>query len=365
MLNYKLQCRHSACSDNTCYIIPPHVLEHVAQNASTPSQRQNARLALDHIYYAHDRRETARVSTLLAGPAVAAAMAPPTTHRAIYSCEGTQNPHVKLERSEGGPASPDTDANEAYDYTGITWNFYWNILKRNSVDGAGLPMVSNVHLDATIQNAYWDGTQMFYCDPTPGVFNRFTISLDVIAHELTHGVTQNTAALTYRSQSGALNESISDVFGSMVKQWHLKQSAAQADWLIGAGLFVQVPGRNRVALRSMKAPGTAYDDPDLGKDPQPDHMKRYVTLPETRQGDWGGVHVNSGIPNRAFYLTALALGGNSWDRAGPIWYYALTNSLKPNAQFTDVKAATVQAAKHLYGAATATIVRTNWSKVGV
>lgn len=354
-------CRNPACG--VCSIIPPHILEHVATHAASAAHRLAAEQALQQLYETHDRRETARVNTLLAGPAAAPAVH--AANRTVYSCEGTQNPHYKLMRSEGDAASPDTDTNEAYDYAGVTWDFYWQILQRDSVDGAGLPLISNVHLDAAIRNAFWDGTQMFYCDPTPGMFNRFTIALDVVGHELTHGVTQNTAALVYRSQSGALNESISDVFGSMVKQWHSGQSAAQADWLIGAGLFVQVPGRNRAALRSMKDPGTAYNDPDLGADPQPGHMKNYKVMPETRQGDWGGVHINSGIPNKAFYLTAIALGGNSWDRAGPIWYQALTKKLTPNAQFADMKAATVQAAKDLYDAATADAVRNSWSQVGL
>src|SRR5262249_6826367 len=148
-------------------------------------------------------------------------------------------------------------------------------------------------------------------------FNRFTISVDIMGHELTHGVTAYTAGLIYQGQSGALNESISDVFGSMVKQFALSQTVATADWLIGAGIFT--PKVNGVALRSMKEPGTAYNDPVLGKDPQPADMAHYVNT----SSDNGGVHINSGIPNRAFYLTAVALGGNSWDRAGRIWYATL------------------------------------------
>src|SRR4029079_10299870 len=135
---------------------------------------------------------------------------------------------------------------------------------------------------------------------------------------LTHGVTQDEAQLVYSNQSGALNESLSDVFGSLIKQFSLNQTADQADWLIGAGLLTkQVKG---VALRSMKAPGTAYDDPVLGKDPQPDHMSRFVTT----AADRGGVHITSGIPNRAFYLAATAIGGYAWEVAGKIWYTTLT-----------------------------------------
>src|SRR5207245_10045279 len=114
---------------------------------------------------------------------------------------------------------------------------------------------------------------------------------DASGYELTHGVTQNTAALEYSGQPGALNESIADGVGTIVKQWRLGESVDQADWLIGAGLFTTaVQG---VALRSMKDPGSAYDDPQIGKDPQPKFMKDFVNTTD----DNGGVHINSGIPN--------------------------------------------------------------------
>ena len=143
----------------------------------------------------------------------------------------------------------------------------------------------------------------------------------MIGHELAHGVTQYSAGLVYRNQAGALNESMSDVFGALVEQYVRQQSAAEASWLIGEGLFTdQVQG---TALRSMKAPGTAYDDDVLGKDPQPDSMDGYVHT----SADNGGVHINSGIPNRAFCLVATTLGGNAWDAPGRIWYETLTGGI--------------------------------------
>jgi hypothetical protein len=173
-------------------------------------------------------------------------------------------------------------------------------------------------------------------------------------------VTQYTAKLVYSNQSGALNESVSDVFGSMVKQYALGQTSAQADWLIGAGLLAA--GVKGVALRSMKAPGTAYDDPVLGKDPQPDHMSKYVNT----TSDNGGVHINSGIPNKAFYLTSIALGGNSWDRAGHIWYNTLLDTrLSASAQFQDFANLTVDNANKLYGATVGNAVVQAWQQVGI
>src|SRR5690606_37493232 len=155
---------------------------------------------------------------------------------------------------------------------------------------------------------------MVFGDGDGEIFRRFTSSLSVVGHELTHGVTQYTSNLVYRGQSGTLNESVSDVFGALVEQFSAGQRTETASWLIGEGLFTdQVEGR---ALRSLKAPGTAYDDDILGADPQPDHMDGYITTDD----DNGGVHLNSGIPNRAFYLVADSVGGHAWERAGRIWY---------------------------------------------
>ena len=126
-------------------------------------------------------------------------------------------------------------------------------------------------------------------------------------------------ALVYRDQSGALNESVSDVFAACFKQHLAGESAADGDWLIGEGIFVA--GINARALRDMAAPGTAYDDPTLGADPQVGHMDDFIETTD----DNGGVHLNSGIPNRAFQLAATAIGGTSLEGAGQIWYAALTS----------------------------------------
>lgn len=176
----------------------------------------------------------------------------------------------------------------------------------------------------------------------------------MLGHELAHAVTQYTANLTYQGQSGALNESMSDVFGACTKQRHLGQDAASADWLVGEGIFVE--GINGRALRSMLEPGTAYDDPALGKDPQVGSMADYVETTD----DNGGVHLNSGIPNRAFVLAARAVGGESWSGAGRIWYAALTSGLAADSDFATFAAATVAAAgEH------ADAVREAWTTVGV
>jgi Zn-dependent metalloprotease len=194
------------------------------------------------------------------------------------------------------------------------------------------------------------------------VFTGFTGSLSVIAHELAHGVTEYSGGLEYQGQSGALNESLSDVFGALAEQHALGQTADEASWLIGAGLFTDaVEGE---ALRSLAAPGTAYDDDVLGRDPQPGHLHDYVETTD----DNGGVHINSGIPNKAFHLVAAALGGFAWERAGVIWYRTLTGGmLSPTVDFTGFAAATVAAAEAEYGEESEEVaaVRAGWSGVGV
>ena len=205
---------------------------------------------------------------------------------------------------------------------------------------------------------------MVFGDGDGLVFTDFTRSLDVIAHELTHGVTEFTANLEYHNQSGALNESISDVFGSLVKQWSLKQTADAADWLIGEEVFT--PQIEADALRSMKSPGSAYDNDLIGKDPQPDRMDKFVELPDTEEGDWGGVHINSGIPNRAFYLTAVAIGGFSWEAPGHIWYASLLAS-NEFTRFQDFADTTYVKAGQLYGTGSTEqkAVAAAWQEVGI
>ena len=230
-----------------------------------------------------------------------------------------------------------------------------------------MSLISSVHYLKGYDNAFWNGEQMVYGDGDEDLpadqrlFNRFTIAIDVIGHELTHGVTQYEAQLAYWDQSGALNESFSDVFGSLVKQYKLEQSADAADWIIGEGLFTEnVKG---VGIRSMKAPGTAYNDPVLGKDPQPAHMKNYVHT----QQDNGGVHINSGIPNHAFYVVAREIGGYAWEKAGRIWYVSLCDKLHERSTFQDAANLTYQTAGELFGNGSLEqkAVKIGWEEVGI
>jgi Zn-dependent metalloprotease len=339
-------------------IVPPYLLERLTERG-TPNQAMRAAQALP-LDAVHRSRRLATAEA--PRPAVQRTAGEPSPHRSVADCHGRTTLPGDLVRDEGGPPTGDAAADEAYEGLGSTWALYEQVYGRDSLDGHGLPLDASVHYGEQYDNAFWDGSRMVFGDGDGITFNRFTLAVDVVGHELTHGVTQRTAALEYQGQSGALNESVSDVFGSQVKQRALGQDAASADWLIGAGLFTdEVAG---VALRSMKAPGTAYDDPKLGKDPQPATMAGYV---ETTS-DNGGVHINSGIPNHAFYLAATAIGGNAWDGAGRVWFDVLTGgSLAPDVDFAGFAEATVAAAGARFGSGSPQrdAVRDAWATVGV
>ncbi|MCS6924449.1 MAG: M4 family metallopeptidase [Candidatus Binatia bacterium] len=339
-------------------ILPPHILRSIAQNGTAQQRTASMQtLAIDHTFRALRTRPRLGVP---ARPRMLPAEGMKV--RTIFDARHTQTLPGEVVRIEGGPPTGDVAVDEAYDGLGATYDFFWEIFERNSIDDEGMPLDATVHFGQNYDNAFWDGQRMVFGDGDGDLFNRFTISLDIIGHELAHGVTEDEAQLIYFFQAGALNESMSDVFGSLVKQYVLGQTAEQADWLIGAGLFTA--NVNGVALRSMKAPGTAYNDPVLGKDPQPAHLRDFVRTFE----DNGGVHINSGIPNRAFYLAATKLGGYAWEKAGRVWYETLRDSrLRPNSGFQRFARLTVSNAARLFGAGSAEeqVVRQSWSEVGI
>jgi len=249
--------------------------------------------------------------------------------------------------------SHDKDTVQAYNGGTSTFVFLKDIFKRDSINNRGMLIKSSVNFGENFNNAFWNRYQMVY-GKGDGVFLHNLTHLDVVAHELGHGVTQYTVNFDYQGQSGALNESLSDVYGSLVKQYTLKQNVEEADWKIGDDVVVAM-GQ---CLRSMKNPGTAYDNAAMGKDPQPASMDAYDNTTE----DNDGVHINSGIPNKAFYVTCNSLGGNSWDKAAHIWHSTMSNfnvaenkhfddiePLSPTTNFEQFATRTVQIAGKLYG----------------
>jgi len=343
--------------------LPPHVLRDIARNGAE-EERQAAldTLAADSTFRTlRAIRQAAPVAT--ASPATVSLAAVAGTgdekqlQRTIFDCDNTRRLPGASARTEGAPATDNPAVDEAYDGLGATYDFFWETLHRNSIDDQGLALNGHVHYGNRYNNAFWDGQRMIFGDGDGVLFNRFTVSLDIMGHELTHGVTEKEAQLVYQDQSGALNESVSDVYGSLVKQYRNgDQAAGDADWLIGEGIWAD-SGRGE-ALRSMKDPGTAFEG-----DQQPAHMGDYVNTID----DNGGVHINSGIPNKAFYLTATEMGGYAGTKAGPIWYAALRDPrLKPDASFVQFARLTVINAEILFpDGREKQIVQNAWNEVGV
>ena len=342
-----------------CTIAPPHILREIASRGDA-QEREAAERTLE----VTRALRTARLRAIATGAPPPAAETEAlfrrrTGARSTHDAGNMTRLPGRLVRDEASSDSGDTAVDEAHVYAGITRDFLQKVFRRRSLDGRGMPLVSTVHYDRDYENAFWDGGQMVYGDGDGRVFQRFTVCLDVVGHELAHGVTQFTSNLVYFEQPGALNEHFSDVIGSLVKQWHRGEDAAAADWLIGAGLLA--PGIRGRALRSMSAPGTAYDDPLIGRDPQPAHMRDFHHGPE----DQGGVHINSGIPNRVFWRVATEIGGPAWELPGRIWWQAFTGMLRARADFGDAARATADAAGELGGRGAAATVLAAWREAGV
>lgn len=340
---------HSCHNPFHCFV-PPYLIRQLAESED-PEIRS---LALEAIALDTAARTTRK--TLATMPAMAAIPSiTGTKERRVYDMRYKRFPLPgKLRRSEGDPVSTDEVVNEAYDHAGVVYDFYADIFERNSLDNRGMALISSVHLDRKWNNAFWNGEQMAYGDGDGRLFNRFTKALDVVAHEMTHGVVTHESNLEYEYESGALNEHFADVMEALVKQWYLKQTADQSDWLIGADIVgAEFPGK---AIRTFKAE-KAYE-----KDPQPKHLQDKYTGDD----DNGGVHINSGIPNHAFYQVALELGGFAWEKAGRIWYQTLRN-LNKSSQFQEAANMTYAVAGTLYGADSLEqqAVKKGWNAVGI
>ena len=341
-----------------CSIIPPHIFNRLSQSRDPELQRLGLRGLQITARLRAQRSANESVEGL-------AADTPGVLTRTVYTASHNETLPGRIVRSEGGAATGDTAEDQAYDGAGIVWDFYKNVFERDSIDGRGLRLDSTVHYGAGYDNAFWNGSQMVYGDGDGRLMHHFTGAIDVIGHEMTHGVTQNESALAYLGESGALNESLSDVFGILVKQRHLNLDAASSDWLIGVGILIApnpLPqGAVCRGLRDMLNPGTAYRGLAFGDDPQPaTYADRF-----TGSDDGGGVHINSGIPNKVFATYAVAVGGNAWETPGRVWYKAATGSgLPKTATFAQFKAITIDAARQI-DASTVPALQYAWASVGV
>lgn len=342
-------------------ILPDYVLRNIAEHGDEDERRY----ALDALATSTTLRSTrvqAEARRSVAPPSqVAAVAAAPAPERIIRDAKGTRDLRAPVVRSEGQDPVDDPAVNEAFERIGDTWSFFWEIFARNSIDQQGGPLDAVVHYGAHFDNAQWNGRQMLFGDGGR-VFTRLTQSRSVTAHELGHGIIQHDGPMLYEGQSGALNESMADVIGALVDQWKAGQTPNEADWLIGREILREdVTGH---ALRSLKDPGSAYDDDVLGDDRQPKHMNGY----EVTADDYGGVHINSGIPNHAFYLFATKLARPAWEDAGRIWYATLGHPrLMATSDFRRFARLTRYVATTLYGRESSEVQALGeaWDGVGI
>ncbi|WP_063997290.1 M4 family metallopeptidase [Streptomyces phaeochromogenes] len=317
-----------------CSFVPAHILDHIA--------RVHARESLDPT----DAQRSAVLSEEFRRARTQAPLSVPNTP-ALQELgeglvEGIQIPqpgsagvviyddlhqwtyNVQAVRGEGDPAVPGQNANDAYDHMHKVLQYYRDKLGRNSLDNSGLNVITNVNFGVGFDNAFFDPTAllMVFGNGSNVVFRDLTGDIDVAAHELTHGVTQFTSGLNYTAdQSGALNESFSDMIASAIDAWVNGHDAASHDWLIGDDIMA--PNLNGEALRSMAEPGTAYDNPVMGRDPQPRDMSGYFEPADP--------HLMSGITNRWFYLICREIGINE----GALIMYQTLQNLWPTAKFSD------------------------------
>lgn len=289
----------------------------------------------------------------------------PTVHsalnRKVYSSNNTSSLPGTLKRGEGSAASTDAAVNSTYDNVGATYNFYKTVFGRDSYNGSGAALVSSVHYGKNYDNAYWDGVQTVFGDGDGISFGSLTV-LDITAHEITHAVTEYSANLVYQNEPGALNEAMSDILGAAAESYTRGGSVDANTWKIGEEAWT---------------PGTAGDAMRYMNDPVADgQSKDYYPTRYTGTEDFGGVHLNSGIPNLAFKLlvtggthprgrTSVAVTAVGMDKARAIFYRALTQYMTSTTNFAGTRAATKQAATELYGAAAATSVEQAWAAVGV
>ena len=336
-------------TQSMCGVIPSYMLSRIGST----DQGDDARATLQLTRELASRRAQSLIHE--------AAPRPKEVHKQcnVHDAQGGDVLPGPLVVSEDAPDGGDPVARQAFDATSAFWDLL-RLFGRNSLDRRGYPLDVTVHYGTRFQNAIWNGAQVVCGDGDGLHFTSFTTP-DIIGHEFGHGIAQFNSGMNYYGETGAVNEHLADVAGTLVKQYLLGQTVDQADWLIGAGVLG--PGIKGQGLRSLAAPGTAYADDRLGRDRQPSHVKDYVETTE----DNGGVHINSGILNHAFYRACMARGGRSWEGVGRIWFHTMVEGLPNQPTFFDLAVNTVAMAGELYGPGSGYdwIIADAWAQVGI
>ena len=346
----------------TCHIIPEDVLRRLSEDKRVPSDVRDAaaRTATVDVEFRKLRTQALRLSRaaemvgLAPSPTGIAATPWKMPATPIYDCGHRQTLPGTAVTSPG--TSADATVKHVYAETRSLATFYNQVFKRNSVDNAGMALQSSIHYGSKYNNAFWNGSQMTYGDGDGSIFVDFSKGNDVIGHELTHGVTQHTLQLEYSGDAGGLNESLSDCFGSMFRQWEAGQDVTQADWLIGKDIMGPMAiSQGYTCLRDMADPAakhclapqpTRYADITPGMDP----------------------HYSSGPPNLAFCTACVTAGGKSWEAVGQVWYAVMTGmGAKPKLKMKDFANRTRSVAGTLFAGqpAVAAAVDAGWKRVGL
>jgi Zn-dependent metalloprotease len=341
----------------TCCIVPADVLKRFAGDTTLP---QDLRSSLDDtlrvdLEFRNLRRQANRLTQVARLAIVAPArqlMGPPTV--SVFTCDHSQSlPGTQIPDPDG---SSDATAKNVFKETTLVANFYKEVFNRDSVDNANMALLSSIHYGKNYNNAFWNGSQMTYGDGDGKIFVDFSKANDVIGHELTHGVTQYSLQLNYSGDAGGLNESISDCFGSMFRQWQANQTAGTADWLIGADIVgPAAKERGLTCLRDMANPAA-----DHCLAPQPTSYSQITPGMDP--------HYSSGPPNLAFCTACKIAGGESWKGVGKVWYEVLTQSgPHPNMVMKDFANRTRNTSAHLFPGNTTlqNAVDQGWRHVGL
>jgi Zn-dependent metalloprotease len=342
----------------TCRIVPEAALKRFADDRTLPTEQRKHfadTIKIDNEFrkLRTQANKLSRVASAMA-PAVALAAVAAAPAITVFNCNHGQTlPGAQVPNPAN---SSDATAKRAFVETSSVATFYSQVFGRNSIDGAGMTLISSIHYGTNYNNAFWNGSQMTYGDGDGSIFVDFTKGDDVIGHELTHGVTQHSLQLNYTNEAGGLNESLSDCFGSMFRQWENKQSVNQADWLIGKDIMGPAAiAKGFTCLRDMANPAAKHC-----LAPQPTKFSQVKPGMDP--------HLSSGPPNLAFFTIAKAVGGNSWDKVGQIWYKSMTGfgptpAMKMKAFANRTRA--VAAQLNPGNTAVANAVDAGWKKVGL
>jgi len=340
----------------TCFIVPRAVLEKLAQDPELSAETRKA--AGDTAKISHEIRMLRQQALALTSVTMALGAAPAELAAApaitVYDCKHHQSLPGTFVPNAGSSSDP-TAARTSKETTAVA-DFYKKIFNRNSIDNAGMTMVSSIHYGVNYNNAMWNGAQMLYGDGDNQIFTDFTKGNDVIGHELTHGVTQHSLQLAYSDDAGGLNESLSDCFGSMFRQWQANQDVNHADWLIGHDIMgPKATARGLTCLRDMANPAAAHC---LAAQPT-----KYSQITPGMDP-----HFTSGPPNLAFCLACKKVGGHSWEKVGQIWYRVLTaTGPSPNMKMKTFADDTRKVASQMFASdhAVAAGVDSGWKQVGL